>query len=140
MDEKLSIWKQKLKKKGLRWTKQRAAILKVLLASERPLSAQEILLRLQSQNSKLRLSTIYRNLNYFEQEQVVNLLQIDQKENKFELNNGHHHHLVCADCEEVLVLDCPLQNFEKQLSGKTDYTILEHRLNIFGICPDCKSK
>ncbi|MCK8826502.1 transcriptional repressor [Natroniella acetigena] len=138
MDE-LMLWKEKLKEKGIRWTKQRAALLRVLLQIKRPLSAQEIFLELETEGVDLRLSTVYRNLNCFKSNGIVKNFNFDEQENKFELIKGeHHHHLICINCEEVKPLDCPLQEFEAEVDQETDYAILEHRMKMYGICPNCQ--
>ncbi|MGM0472177.1 MAG: Fur family transcriptional regulator [Bacillota bacterium] len=130
-----------LKEKEIRCTNQRKAILKVLYQIDRPLSAQEILNQLKSKHPKLRLSTIYRNLNLFEVNNLINRLNFTDQETKFELlTDKHHHHLICQVCGEITPLDCPLNNFEEELSSKTDYTILDHKIKVYGICPHCKKE
>ena len=90
--KKLLYWEEKLRDKGIRCTRQRSVILKVLIESRVPLSAQEIFAKLEGIYPKIRLSTIYRNLNYFENQDIVTRLSLDTKENKFELLEGEHHH------------------------------------------------
>ncbi|GAB6098713.1 Fur family transcriptional regulator [Halanaerocella petrolearia] len=139
--DQLSTWKDKLRSKGIRCTKQRCAILEVLIDIKHPISAQDIFARLKEGRPKLRLSTVYRNLNYFVGENIVRKLKFDEHENKFELDEGnHHHHLVCLDCEEVVPLDCPLDKFDEELGTQTGYSILEHRMKFYGFCPECQKK
>ncbi|SDC18501.1 MULTISPECIES: Fur family transcriptional regulator [unclassified Candidatus Frackibacter] len=139
MDE-LAFWKQKLKDKEIKFTKQRFAILKVLINSNRPLSAQEVFKKIKSKGDTLRLSTVYRNLNYFEEKNIIYRLNLYGKESRFELRVGreHHHHLVCVICSKVRALDCPLHNFEEKVSDKTDYQLFEHKIKLYGLCPRCK--
>ena len=135
----LSFWKEKLKEKGIRSTKQRSVILEVLLETRRPVSAQEIFSKIKDEDSRIRLSTIYRNLNQFENHGLVNRLNIDDKENRFELiSEEHHHHLICVECGEILPLDCPLKDYEDRLGRETNYNILDHKLKIYGVCPLCQ--
>jgi len=136
----LELWEQKLKDKGIRWTKQRRMIIRVLLASTRPLSAQDIFAKLQRDYPKLRLSTVYRNLNSFKDGKIVRSLNLTGNEQKFELIDGnHHHHLICIECDDIIPLDCPLKDFENKLKDDTGYTILDHRMKIYGLCPNCKN-
>ncbi len=91
--DKLFLLEEKLKDKGIRLTQQRSNILKVLIEAKRPISAQEIFNRLEGSNSKLRLSTVYRNLNRFEKEGILKSVTLSDKEKWFELaDRGHHHH------------------------------------------------
>ncbi|OCL28021.1 transcriptional repressor [Orenia metallireducens] len=136
---KLELWEQKLKDKGIRWTRQREIIIGVLLDSSRPLSAQDIFAKLKEEYPKLRLSTVYRNLNSFKDDNIVRSLNLKGNEQKFELIDGHHHHhLICIECDDILPLDCPLKEFERKLKDDTGYTIIDHRMKIYGLCPSCK--
>ncbi|WP_018247537.1 Fur family transcriptional regulator [Orenia marismortui] len=140
--ESLDLLEEKLKDKGIRWTKQRKTILEVLLASNRPLSAQDIFTKIEAMNPKLRLSTVYRNLNSFQEVNIVRALNLKGKEKKFELidEGHHHHHLLCIECDNIMPLSCPLKEFENKLKNETGYTILDHRMKIYGLCPKCKEK
>ncbi|MFP4661254.1 MAG: Fur family transcriptional regulator [Halanaerobiales bacterium] len=132
-----------LKSRGMRDTKQRQAILKVLVDEERPLTAAVIFSRLEEKFSGLRLSTIYRNLNTFVEKNIVRKMELDfnNKESYFEYIKGeHHHHLICVECNEIVPLDCPLKEYETELKSETNYTLLDHKIKIYGICPECQRK
>ncbi len=132
-----------LKNKGIRVTKQRQAILKILLDRNYPLTANHIYSMLEDRFPQLRLSTVYRNLNMFVDKNLVRKMELDpnNKESYFELSTGeHHHHLLCVKCNEIVPLDCPLKEYEKTISNKTDYTLIDHKIKIYGICPKCKNE
>ena len=134
-------WKEQLTEKGLRSTRQRTAILGVLIEQRRPLSAQDIFFCLQKSSPRLRLSTVYRNLNLFTEKEIVRKIdyKLDKRESCFELVVGeHHHHLICIDCGEILPLECPLRDYQRKISRETEYTILDHTMKIYGLCPKCK--
>jgi Fur family transcriptional regulator, ferric uptake regulator len=137
----LSIWKERLKNKSIRCTNQRTEILKVLIDSKLPLTASDIHSRLKYNNSKLRLSTVYRNLNCFVNENIVRKLNFKFNQSMFELLDGEHHqHLICIMCGEIIPIECPLKGYEEKLSSRTNYLITEHNLEMYGICPDCQKK
>jgi Fur family ferric uptake transcriptional regulator len=54
------------------------------------------------------------------------------------LQGDHHHHLICLKCGKIIPLECPLKDYEEQISDQTKYNIFEHRLKLYGLCPDCK--
>ena len=141
MEKELEYFLGILKAKDIRLTRQREAILKVLLDSGRPITALHIFLDLEDSFPKLQLSTIYRNLNYFQAKGILRKMELDinKKESYFELIQGeHHHHLICVNCEDIIPLDCPLKDYEKKIKDETNYTIIDHKIKLFGICPDCK--
>ncbi len=141
-DIKENIYEE-LKDKGIRMTRQRRAIIDLLINTKKPMTANDIYTILSREDETLRLSTIYRNLNKFVDKKVVRKidLNIEKKENYFEFIQGeHHHHLICVKCNEIIPLDCPLQEYENEISKKTDYHILDHKIKMYGICPNCKGK
>ena len=144
MKNKIEIWKNKFRNKGIKCTRQRMAILEILLKSKYPLSAGEIHNQLKNNYSKLRLSTVYRNLNLFVDREIVRKISLnrDNRENKFELknNNHHHHHLICLECGEIIPLSCPLKEFKEKIKSDTNYRLVDHNLKMYGICPECKKE
>ena len=135
----LAEWKNKLRAENIRCTKQRMNILKVLVQQNKPLTAKQIHQQLEKAEINLRLSTIYRTLNLLEDKNFIKKLNINDQESKFELMVGvHHHHLVCVNCNEIVALDCPLQEYEDELSSETGYNIQDHSIKFYGLCPDCQ--
>ena len=140
MNQKVDL-EEKLKELGIRVTRQRLEILNLMAAQNTPLTAADIFDKLKKSNPKLRLSTVYRNLNKFVENNLVSKIEIkmDKKESYFELLQGnHHHHLICLKCGKIIPLKCPLKNYENKISDQTNYQIVEHRLKLYGLCPDCK--
>ncbi|MGH7912200.1 MAG: transcriptional repressor, partial [Candidatus Dormibacteraceae bacterium] len=58
---------------------------------------------------------------------------------------GHHHHLVCAQCGRVEDIDPPaalehaLGEAVREVARRQGYQITEHRLDLEGLCPDCRT-
>jgi len=51
----------------------------------------------------------------------------------------HHHHVVCRQCgKSVEVVDSGLQEVVRQIGSRSGYRIDSHRLELFGLCPDCR--
>ena len=129
----------KLQNSGLRVTEQRRFIYREFLLSSEPLSAGEVHKMLQKRGVKVRLSTIYRNLDKFLKKGLIRRLKYDSEEVHYEiLENEHHHHLICVECEDIVPLDCPLSGYEKKLRKETNYKIVEHEIKVYGFCPDCR--
>ncbi len=136
--EQLAKWKELFKEKNIKWTRQRELIINILTDANRPLSASEILDKIDNKGEKIRLSTIYRNLNTFNQFDVVEEFEFSGRK-KFELGQKeHHHHLLCLSCEEILPLECPLEDYEEKIKEDTEYDILKHNMKLYGICPKCQ--
>lgn len=132
-----------LKREGLKNTKHRNAILEVIENSEQPLSAEGIFLELKEKNNPINISSVYRILDSLVSKELIIKSNIagDSKAT-YELKRlEHKHHLICSECKRMFTIDgCPLADYEKQLKAKMDFDITGHRLEIFGLCKDCKQK
>jgi Fur family peroxide stress response transcriptional regulator len=52
-----------------------------------------------------------------------------------------HPHVICIQCRKVIDPDLvTLKDMAAEISDETGFIILEHRLDFFGICPDCLKK
>jgi len=55
-------------------------------------------------------------------------------------DDGHHHHLVCTRCAEVIEIDeCSMDELESRIAAHNGFKAVTHRLEFFGICPDCQT-
>jgi Fur family ferric uptake transcriptional regulator len=51
----------------------------------------------------------------------------------------HHDHLVCVKCgENIEFLDEEIENLQKRVVSKYGYQLVDHSLNLYGICPKCQ--
>ena len=71
-------------------------------------TAQELHERLRRRGERLGLATVYRTLGLLAEEGVIDALSHRQGELCYRLcGDGHHHHLVCSRCHQVVELeDC----------------------------------
>lgn len=106
---------------------------------ETPFSTEELFKSVQK--SGLDLVTVYRSLATFSDLAIVHRVDLGDGIVRYELaspDGSHHHHFVCKNCQKVEPLDfCEIQAQEKRLKA-LGYTGISHRLEFFGICPDCR--
>ncbi|MCX7842121.1 MAG: transcriptional repressor [Clostridia bacterium] len=136
-----SDYKEILKKEGLKSTKHRNAILGIMEEGDEPLTAEAVFLKLKDMNTSISLSTVYRILETLVSKGVIIKSSVTC-ENKavFEMNRMEHkHHLVCTGCKRMVSVEgCPFEEYEKKLKGLRGFDITGHKLEIYGVCPDCK--
>jgi Fur family transcriptional regulator, ferric uptake regulator len=129
-----------LDKKRIKATRQRIAILEILSEMTYPVTAEEIYMHTRY-SLKSSLSTIYRTLDLLVDKGIaIRGMPHDTGKAVYELSGDiHKHHLICLTCKKMLVIEgCPLEAYEKSLQSKTGYSIVEHRLDLYGVCPDCQ--
>ncbi len=128
---------EKLRKKGLRVTDQRRAILFALVHSENPRSAEETHAALPEVTCDL--VTVYRCLEQFEQAGVV---QRGVRENGTKVyclghGHGHHHHLTCRSCGKTERIDLCMGKELEDAAKSFGYSEITHVMEVFGNCPSC---
>ena len=53
---------------------------------------------------------------------------------------GHHHHLICVQCSEIIELeDCCAREWDERIAVGNGYKAITHKLEFFGICPGCQT-
>lgn len=128
-----------LRQAGLRRTVQREAILRVLEASDRPLSVEDI--RARMMGKRPGIPTIYRNLERFAHVGWAEALVGDVQVARFVRcrSSHHHHHLVCEGCGRAVEVDaCGLLGSLEEIEQATGFKLTRHVLNLFGTCPACQ--
>lgn len=131
-----------LKDSGLKNTKQRTAILDILSVRKQPLAAEDVFLALKQNQVDVNLSTVYRSLETMSAKGVVRKVSVaGDNRMLYELNeHAHQHYLVCVNCKKIQpVGHCPLDAYEKAVAKDTNYAIMGHRLDIYGLCPECQT-
>ena len=88
------------------------------------------------------LATIYRAMHLLEEMGMVKRFDFGDGTARFELvgeGDGHHHHLICTRCAEVVEIDeCFLREIESRLAAQNGFKAVTHKLEFFGICPACQ--
>lgn len=127
-----------LKREHFRITEPRKALLRLLISSERPLSAEEAHAALGSVDYDL--VTVYRNLETFESAGIATRIPTEAGKSLFELNAAahHHHHIICRKCHRAECLDhCEIEKLEN-LAKKLGFTEVTHVLELYGVCDECR--
>ena len=132
-----------LKSNGLKITKHRTSVLKIISRSDKPITAEEIYLNLKDDNISINLSSIYKILDSLCNKNIISkcVLGVDNKTSYEMTSSEHKHHLICKNCKGVFSIgNFPICEYEKSLHENMDFDVTEHRLEIYGYCKNCKMK
>ncbi|HWC12849.1 MAG TPA: transcriptional repressor [Acidimicrobiales bacterium] len=133
---------QRLRRLDQRYTPVRRQLVQVLADAHGPRSAPELIAAV----GDLPQSSVYRNLADLIQAGVTRRVQATDDLARFELAEdlaGHHHHLVCTSCGEVV--DVTLSRAIEQAVGRAAEEVAAaaryrpggHRLDLLGLCERC---
>ncbi|MDP6395315.1 MAG: transcriptional repressor [Desulfobacterales bacterium] len=130
-----------LKKCNLRMTQQRKVILEELKKINSHPGADEIYERVRKRLPQISLGTVYRNLEILSELGEIQNLELGGTPKRFDSNPKKHYHVRCSRCGRVDdVPIAPLKKIENEICGATVFTIIGHRLEFTGFCPECSEK
>lgn len=124
-----------------RMTKQRKTILEVLKNTDSHPTADWIYEKVKQEIPNISLGTVYRNLNLLAEKDKITVINYANDQSHYDGNTKNHYHFRCSKCNNVFDLEVKL--FEKEIdaivNNNTDFEVDSHRLEFYGLCPDCQS-
>jgi len=138
----LEEFRQLIKENGLKFTKQRELVLKILYDNSGHFTPENIynLIKSNYPDITIGIATIYRTLTLLEESNMVNSISFGSKGKKYELGiKDHHDHLICIECGRLIEFqDEIIEKRQEAISKKFDFKMTGHTMNIIGICKDCQ--
>jgi Fur family ferric uptake transcriptional regulator len=140
MNSSLTDFKRALSRRGYRFTEARKEVLTALVSAGGHVSADELVELVHHSGSDVGRMTVYRTLDLLTELGLVRPIYQGTGAAHFVLLvEGHHHHLVCTSCDNIVELDaCLLTDIEQRLVDNTGFEIRGHLLEIFGLCRQCR--
>jgi Fur family ferric uptake transcriptional regulator len=122
-------------------TLQRKTILNILRQTNWHPSADKIYELVRKQLPRISLGTVYRNLEVLADLGLIQKLELGGTIKRFDWNPKKHYHIRCLCCGQVDDAPiAPLNKLEDELYGATVFSIIGHRLEFEGFCPDCTKR
>jgi Fur family peroxide stress response transcriptional regulator len=130
-----------LKRSDYRLTPQRVALLRLIAASDGHPSASDLYEAMKAQFPTTSPATVYKTLHLLKELGEVLELGFSNDDNRYDGRRPYPHpHLVCVRCRSII--DPPAvmtDDLATRVAEQTGYQILGHRLDFYGLCPDCQA-
>ena len=122
-----------LRADGVRITRQRTALLKVLAESEDHPDANELHSRAREIDSTMSLATVYRTLAALEQQGLVQRHAFEGASARFEIADARHHdHLIDIEKGEIIEFrSAEIEKLQEEIADRYGYEIVSHRLELY---------
>ena len=133
--------RQYMSEQGKKNTRQRDAIVEVFFASDGHLTLQELQQRIQERVSGVGFATVYRTMKLLVDAGVAVERHFGTSQTLYELAEfgDHHDHLICVTCQKIIEFEDPaIEQRQDEIAAEFSFTVLRHRHEIYGICPDCQ--
>ncbi|MDD8019959.1 MAG: transcriptional repressor [Acidobacteriota bacterium] len=127
---------QFLGQQGIRPSFHRLKIFEYLINERTHPTADEIYEVLKKEIPAISRATVYNTLRLFFDRKIVQVLNIEKNEARYDATLTWHGHFKCLLCGQVY--DVEIESLE--LSGLDNYQVLEKHLDLKGLCPSCSHK
>lgn len=124
---------QALRDGGVRVTRQREALLKVLTEADDHPDAAELHRRAREHDDSLSLATVYRTLSVLEREGVVLRLALENGGARYEVaDTAHHDHIIDLDSGEIIEFHSEkIEQLQREIAAELGYEIVHHRMELY---------
>jgi Fur family transcriptional regulator, peroxide stress response regulator len=141
-DTRLDDLIARLRESGHRLTPQRMAVIKTLIGNREHLNAEQIYDRVRVDFPMTSLATVYKTVLVLKEMGAIQEISFDGEGKHFDGGSSHAHpHVICTKCRRIEDLDlADLNLLPADIARQTGYRIEGHRLDFFGVCPDCQKK
>lgn len=140
-EEAKRIFKEYIKKQGLRNTRQREEILDAFLSSGGHITVDELFDKVRKKDSSIGYATVHRNLNLFLEAGLAEEIKIGKEKTRYEQMHmrEHHDHLICLKCGRFIeVFDENIEKLQNRLAEEKEFIPVRHKLEIYGYCKKCR--
>jgi Fur family ferric uptake transcriptional regulator len=140
-EQELQVVRKQAGAAGLRWTSQRALIVRTALLRHDHFTAEELLLRCRRGDPRVSRATVYRTLAWLEGAGFVAGLDTGDGGRRFEhvIGHEHHDHMVCNVCGTIIEFrDNALEARQEIAARRHGFQIESHSLRLYGTCRDCR--
>lgn len=132
-----------LERADLRVTGARRAVAEAVGDQEGHFTAEDVLDAAQRRRRGVGRATVFRSLELLTGLGLIERVDLPSGSHAYVAcqPSVHHHHVLCSVCgRSVDVADVGLSPVIRRVESETGYRIDTHRLEMFGICPDCRAR
>lgn len=130
-----------IKRKNLKWSRQREFIVDLFLSINRHVTTEELYQTASKNFPEIGYSTVHRTLKLLTECGLASEIHLNDRYTRFEKirQDQHHDHLVCTECGKIIEFECEkIEKLQDKISLKKGFKITSHRLQLFGICRECR--
>lgn len=106
-----------------------------LLTKHHMLTPKQLIEAIPSVNK----TTIYRNLEQLVTDGKIKELRHQKDTVSFELTSHQHSHFICRNCEVVLPIEIPDEQFQQVFSSPL-YSLENAHVDLHGLCRNCQTR
>lgn len=141
-EERMAKLREYVSKNGLKVTRQRELIAEVFFADGGHLSAEDLLAQVRAHDQRVSLATVYRTLKLLGESGLAEPHNFGDGQTRYEpaVGDEHHHdHIICVQCGKIVeFVNEDIERLQHEIATAHGFTLTDHRMELYGVCPDCQ--
>jgi len=138
--DRFAIFKEHLRRQGLKSTAQRDDIAHVFFASNRHISVEELYNEVKRINPRIGYATVYRTMKLLTECGLAAERHFRDAEARYEsvAEGRHHDHLICEGCGKIVEFEEPrIEALQAEVARRLGFRSTGHKMELYGLCRDC---
>ena len=139
----MQVFLEYLQNRKLKVTPHRQLILETFLEHEGHRSVEDIHRVVRSSDPRVGYTTVYRTMKILVDSGLAREIDLADGITRYEhlYNHQHHDHMICMQCgQSIEFYNGDIEAVQDAASAQLGFKVLDHRLQIYGVCKDCKGK
>ena len=135
--------KSRLRGAGYKLTHARVTVLTVIQALGGHCTSSDVLDAVAATDESIGRASVFRTLDLLTQLGIIRPTYVDTSMTPqyVMLPDGHHHHVICTNCSQVIEFDdCGLSELTQKLENQYNLQIKGHLLEFYAVCEACLSE
>lgn len=141
VDAKIEQLLTYMRSAGLKRTRQRELVARVVLGDNQHAKVEEIYAAARRIDPRVGYSTVYRTLRILKDAGLVVELQFGDGLTRYEpeLGEHHHDHLICTSCRKIVEFESEeIEARQAEIAREHGFRVDSHKHELYGLCPDCQ--
>ncbi|RMF21208.1 MAG: transcriptional repressor [Deltaproteobacteria bacterium] len=141
MPDRLEQFREFIRERGLKSTRQRDEIARWFFASDGHLSADQIYRQVKAASPGIGFSTVYRTMKLLCEAGLVHERHFGDGEALYENVSSHHDHCICNECGKIIEFENEqIEKLQEAVAKRFDFELQSHRMELYGLCSDCRKR
>jgi Fur family ferric uptake transcriptional regulator len=131
-----------LEQHKLKLTPHRQLILEIFLEHEGHRSVEDIYRVVREKDPRVGYTTVYRTMKILMDSGLAREIDLADGITRYEhlYNHEHHDHMICMQCgNSIEFVNEGLEAIQDAASAQLGFKVLDHKLQIYGLCRDCRN-
>jgi len=132
-----------LDQKKLKLTPHRELILDNFIANEGHRSVEDIFRLVREEDPRIGYTTVYRTMKLLAECGLAREIDLADGITRYEhlYNHQHHDHMICMECgSSIEFYNAAIEAVQDSASEQLGFRVLDHRLQIYGLCKNCRAE